>query len=69
MNYKASMGISVQIITIGTFALFGFLGYNSVMELIYDHGNLTQILLHSCLLIFLVGTILISFLFSPTLLH
>ena len=65
MDYKASKGMTVQIITIGVAVLFAFLGYKSVMGLIHANGNMTPILIHSSLLIFLLGTISLCFLLAP----
>ena len=65
MDFKASKSMAVQIITIGVIVLFAFLGYNNVMGLIHANGNLTPILIHSCSLVFLAGTILLCFLLAP----
>ena len=65
MEYKASKGMTVQIITFCVLVLFTFLGYKSVTGLIHANGNMTPILIHSSLLVFLVGTILLCFLLAP----
>lgn len=57
--------MSVQIITIGVIILFVFLGYQSFMALIHANGNITLTLIHSSILIFLIATIIICYLFAP----
>jgi len=65
MEYKASKGMSIQIITIGVVILFAFLGYKSFMGLIQANGNITPILIHSSVLVFLTATIILCYLFAP----
>jgi hypothetical protein len=65
MEYKASKDMSIQIITIGVIILFLFLGYQSVMGLISAKGNITSTLIHSGVLIFLIATIVLCYLFAP----
>ena len=65
MEYKASKDMTVQIMTIGVVILFAFLGYKSIMGLINSNGNLTPILIHSSVIVFLFGTLLICFLYAP----
>jgi hypothetical protein len=65
MDYKASKDMTVKIITIGVIILFAFLGYKSLIGIIHSNGKLTLILIHSSVLIFLVGTLLLCFLYAP----
>lgn len=65
MEYKASKGMTVQIITIGVSILFAFLGYKSVIGLMNANGNITPILIHSSLIVFLISTLAFCFLFAP----
>jgi len=65
MEYKASKGMTVQIITIGVIILFAFISYKSIVGIMYSNGNLTPILVHSGVLIMLIGTVLFSYLYAP----
>jgi cytochrome c biogenesis protein CcdA len=65
MDYKASKDMTIQAITIGIVLLFAFLSYRSAVALIHSNGNLATILIHSSVLIFLLGTLLLCFLFAP----
>lgn len=65
MVYKASKDMTVQIMTIGVVILFAFLGYKSIIGLINSNGNITPILIHSSVIVFLFGTLLLCFLYAP----
>jgi hypothetical protein len=65
MEYKASKDMTVKIVTMAAILLLGFFSYKSVIGLIQSKGNLTPILIHSGVLILLVGTLLLCFLYAP----
>jgi hypothetical protein len=65
MEFKASKSMAIQIITIGIIVLFVFLGYQSFIGLLHAKGNLTLIITHSSVLLFLTATILLCYLFAP----
>jgi hypothetical protein len=65
MEFKASKSMAIQIITIGVIILFAFIGYKSLTGLLHAKGNLTLILTHSGVLLFLTATILICYLLAP----
>ena len=57
--------MAIQIITIGVIVLFAFIGYKSLIGLLHAKGNLTVIMIHSSVLIFLTATILFCYLLAP----
>jgi hypothetical protein len=65
MEYKASKGMMVKLITIGIFILFAYIGYRSVLGLLHSGGRLTPILIHTGILVFLTGIIVACYLFAP----
>ena len=64
-TFKASRGMTIQIITIGVIILFVFIGYKSILGIITSNGDLRTILLHSSILVLLFGTLLFCYLFAP----
>ena len=65
MDFKASKDMTVKIITIGVFLLFAFISYKSIIGIIHSSGRLTPILIHSSVLLFMVGILLFSYLYAP----
>ena len=57
--------MAIKVITIGVIILFVLLGYRSVTGLLQAKGNLTVIVIHSSVLIFLTATILFCYLLAP----
>ena len=65
MEYKASLDTLSKVITAGTFLLFVGVGYRSVKALLNANGDVTTILIHAAIILFLTGVLTVSFLFSP----
>ena len=66
IEYKASMDTLAKILTIGVIVLFIYIGRNNVKTLLrFNEIDTTTILIHSGILLFLIGIIIGSYLFSP----
>lgn len=64
-EYKASMGLTVRIITICVVVLFVGLSCNSVFQLINSNFNWHQIIIHSSTLLPFIGLLLLSYVLAP----
>src|SRR5437660_9139548 len=65
MEYKASLDILSKFISAFVVILFIGIGQKSARALLVAHGDTTIILVHTSVLIFLAGTLLYCYLFSP----
>ena len=57
--------MSTQIITIVIILLFAFLSYRSYIGIVYSKGDTNIIIVHSLILVTLIGTLLGCYLFAP----
>jgi hypothetical protein len=64
MEYKASFDTLTKILSVGVIILFIGIGVMNVRALLAAEGDRTTILIHSGSLLFLLVTLIVSFLFS-----
>jgi len=64
MEYKASFDTLTKVLTLGVIILFAFIGQKSVKALLVAQGDTTTIFIHSGVLLFLLATLVGSYLYS-----
>ena len=64
MEYKASFDTLTKVMTLGVIILFVVIGQRSVKAVLVAQGDTTTILIHSGVLLFLLATLVLSYLFS-----
>lgn len=64
MEYKASFDTLTKVISLGVLVLFAFIAQKSVKALLVAEGDTTTVLIHSGIILFLLATLVISYLFS-----
>jgi hypothetical protein len=64
MEYKASFDALTKVLTLGVFILFAFIGQKNVKALMDAQGDKTTILIHSGIILFLLATLVVSYLLS-----
>lgn len=64
MEYKASLDTLSKVITVGIIILFFVIGYKSIKAIMVAKGDITTILMHAGIILFLIVTIVCCYLFG-----
>lgn len=66
MDYKSSLDTLCKIITAGVFILFLTIGQKNVRAIIAAHGDLAPTLIHGTVFLFLMSTLVFTYLYRTT---